>query len=643
MRKPPIGAARERFAKICDFVFGPGMRLLIALTFLLTPWLSIAARAQEKPNIVLILADDLGINDLSCYGRAEQPTPNLDRLAKEGTRFATAYCAQPICSPSRAALMTGKSPARLHLTNYLPGRPDAPSQKLLQPMIAGQLPLEEVTIAELLRGTGYATACIGKWHLGGPAFGPREQGFDFTFAGKANTKPTATEGSKGEYELTAQAEQWIEKQKDRPFFLYLAHDTPHIAFAATDEDRAKHANAFNPTYAAVISHLDTCVGRIMAKLDELELSERTVLVFASDNGGLHVLESSGTPATHNTPFRAGKGFVYEGGLRVPLIVRGTSRVKAGTVIEQPVILTDLMPTFLEFAGIDAAKAVGPLDGVSLAKALASGTVSPRPLFWHFPNYTNQGSRPAGAVRDGDWKLVEQYEDGSVELFNLASDPGEKNDLAEKEPARAAELKAKLASWRRSVGAQEPVPNPEFDAAKHRALYIDRNPSRISADAPAAEIAKQWRDWRAAMNQAVAGRKPRVTLAKNEIRLHAKDATVHGEKLRYEDPPQKNTLGFWTRVEDWASWKFDVATAGKYEIEVQQGCGKGSAGAEVSVEIGGKTFPFTVIETGHFQHFILRIVGVVDLAVGPQEIALKPKSKPGAAVMDVRSVVLRRLE
>jgi arylsulfatase A-like enzyme len=539
--------------------------------------------------------------------------------------------------------MTGKSPARLHLTNFLPGRADATSQKLLQPVIAGQLPLEEVTIAELLRGAGYATACIGKWHLGGGGFGPKEQGFEFAFAGQPTTKPTATEGSKGEYELTAQAEQWMEKQKDRPFFLYLAHNTPHIPFSATEEDQARNANAFNPSYASVIAHLDACVGRIMAKLDELKLSERTVFIFASDNGGLHVLESPGTPATHNTPFRAGKGFVYEGGLRVPLIVRSPGRVKAETVVEQPVLLTDLMPTFLEIAGIDAAKAIGPLDGVSLTKVLAGGAAPNRPLFWHFPNYTNQGGRPAGAVREGDWKLVEQYEDGAVELFNLASDPGEKNNLAEKETTRAAELKSKLAAWRRSVGAQEPAANSEFDAAKHRALYVDRDPSHIDAAAKAGQIAKEWQDWRRAMNQAVASRKPRVTHPEDEIRLHAKDATAHGEKLRYEDLPQKNTLGFWTRAEDWASWKFDVPAAGKYEIEVQQGCGKGSAGAEVAVEVGGKTLSFTVIETGHFQHFILRTIGVVDLAAGLQEIALKPRTKPGGAVMDVRSIVLRRVE
>jgi arylsulfatase A len=619
------------------------MRVYLVFFALVLAWLSTVARAQPKPNIVLILADDLGINDLACYGRAEHSTPNLDRLAKEGVRFATAYCAQPICSPSRAALLTGKSPARLHLTNFLPGRADAPSQKLLQPVIAGQLPLEERTVAEILRGAGYATACIGKWHLGGAGFGPKEQGFDLAFAGKAKTQPGETEGSKGEYELTTQAEQWIQQQKDRPFFLYVAHNTPHIPFEATAEDRARHTKAFNPTYASVISHMDACVGRIMAKLDELKLTERTMVVFASDNGGLHVLESKLTPATCNTPFRAGKGYVYEGGLRVPLIIRAPGRSTAGTVLEQPVVLTDLMPTFLELAGIDPAKSIGPLDGVSLNKMLGGTPLPARPQFWHFPNYTNQGGRPAGAVREGDWKLVQQYEDGSVELFNLASDPSERTNLAEKEAARAAGLRDKLAAWRQSTGAQEPTPNPDFDEKNHRALYVDRDPSRLEGKGTAEELAAQWQGWRTSMNEAVAGQKPRVTRPPLEIRLHAKDATVHGEKLRYEDPPQKNTLGFWTRVEDWASWKFDVATAGKYEIEIQQGCGKGNGGAEVVAEVGGKSFPFKVMETGHFQHFILRTIGMADLAGGTNEIALKPRSKPGAAVMDVRSVVLRRVE
>jgi arylsulfatase A-like enzyme len=613
-----------------------GMFPRLCLVLLL---IALPLRAADKPNIVLILADDLGVNDLSCYGRKDHKTPHLDKLAAQGMRFTTAYCAQPICSPSRAALMTGKHPARLHLTNFLPGRADAPSQKLLQPVIEGQLPLEELTIAEVLKEAGYATACIGKWHLGGPKFGPDKQGFDFVFAGQANTKPTAEEGSKGEYELTAQAMQWIEKNKDAPFFLYLPHNTPHIPFAARPEDVAKHGDTFNPTYASVIERMDETVGQLLAKLDALGLAEKTIVIFAGDNGGLHVLESPGTPATHNTPFRAGKGYLYEGGLREPLIIRWPARVPPSTTHSIPVVLTDLVPTLLEAAGLVPAKTTGPLDGVSIMNLLSGGEFAPRPLFWHFPNYTNQGGRPAGAVREGDWKLVEQYEDGSVELYDLAKDPGETNDLAKREPARAAELQAKLAAWRKSVGAQECASNPEFDAARHRALYIERDSSKLRADAiPAAYLEADWQPWRDAMNAAVKGRKPRVTPAEGDIRLHAKDAQVHGTKARYEPQSYKNTVGFWTQPEDWASWDFDVATPGKYEVEVLQGCVGG--GSEVAVEVGGQTLKFTVEGTGHFQNFIQRTIGVVELAPGKQTLAVKPQNKQGAAVMDLRRVVLR---
>ena len=600
-----------------------------------------AFAAEPKPNIVLILTDDLGINDLSCYGRKDQQTPHLDRLATQGMRFTNSYCAQPICSPSRAALMTGKTPARLHLTNFLPGRADAPSQKLLPPVIEGQLPLEEMTIAEVLRDAGYATACIGKWHLGNQGFSPREQGFDHAYTGHPVTTPTATEGSKGEYELTAEAARWMEENKARPFFLYLAHNTPHIPFGARPEDAAKHAAAFSPVYADVIERMDETIGLMMAKVDALGLAERTIFIFASDNGGLHVLEFPGTPSTHNTPYRAGKGYVYEGGLRDPLIVRWPGKVQAGVVQETPVIFTDLVPTLLAAAGIDPAKTTGPLDGVNLLPLLTGGTLAPRPLFWHFPNYTNQGGRPAGAVREGDWKVIEQYEDGSVELYNLANDLGETRDLAKEQPERAAALQQKLAAWRRSVGAQECVPNPAFDAAQHLQLYIDFDPSKLAAAPTAVEAETKSAAWRAAMNAAVKGNKAKITPPTGDIRLFAKDAKVHGETARYEPQSYKNTIGYWTKPEDWVSWDFAVASAGKYEVEVLQGCKDG--GSEVAVEVGGATLKFTVVGTGHFQNFIQKTIGAVDLPAGPQKLAVKPQSKQGAAVMDLRRVVLRRVE
>ncbi len=598
-------AGIETFALAANIAPAMFSLLRFALILLLAGLPPLLAETP-KPNIVFIFADDLSANDLSCYGRQDLATPHLDRLAAQGLRFTSAYAAQPICSPSRAALLTGKCPARLHLTNFLPGRADAPTQKLLQPVIEGQLPLEEITIAELLRDAGYATACIGKWHLGNAGFGPKEQGFETVFAGQAKTAPTAEEGSKGEVGLTAEAEKFLEANKDRPFFLYLPHNSPHIPFAARPEDAARHAASFNPAYADVIARLDSAVGRIVAKVDALGLAERTIFIFASDHGGLHVLESPGTPATHSTPFRAGKGFLYEGGLRVPLIVRWPGKIAPG-VNNTPLVLTDLMPTMLEWGGVDPAQAVGPLDGISLVKLFAGAALAPRPLFWHFPNYTNQGGRPAGAVREGDWKLVENYEDESVELFDLAKDPGETANLAVAEKTHAEELKKKLRDWRRRVGAQECVPNPGFDPAAHAALYVERDPSKlVPAGRTAAQLEAEWRSWRAAMNAATRGREPRTTPATGDIRLHAAEALVHGEKLRYESSPMKRTLGFWVNATDWAEWTFELAKAGRFEVEVLQGCSGG--GSKVAVDVAGQTLAFTVEDTGNFQQFISRTIG-----------------------------------
>jgi len=447
--------------------------------------------AERRPNIVFILADDLGINDLGCYGRREHHTPHLDALAAAGTRFTSAYCAQPICSPSRAAIMTGKNPARLHLTTYLPGRPDCPSQKLLHPIIRQQLPLEEKTLPEYLKPAGYVSACIGKWHLGGKGFGPAEQGFDVVYAGRPNTTPSETEGGKGEYDLTAHAMKFVEENRDRPFFLYLAHNTPHIPYAAKEPLVAKNSKAFEPVYAAVIESLDDTVGLVLAKLDALGLAKNTLVIFTSDNGGLHVPELMHEKITHNTPYRAGKGFLHEGGLRIPLIVRWPGRVPSGRVVNAPVVNSDWVPTLLDICG---APVPSGLDGVSLASLLAGGEAPKRPLFWHFPHYNNQGGQPDGAVRDGDWKLIEYYE-GRVELFNIAKDISEKNNLAATEPERVKQLRAKLAAWRDATGVQANTPNPKFDAALHRALYEDMDVSRYNAStADAAEFARvlAWR-------------------------------------------------------------------------------------------------------------------------------------------------------
>jgi arylsulfatase A-like enzyme len=468
---------------------------LVAVLLLLVP---LAASAAQRPNIVLIQADDLGINDLGCYGRKDHHTPHIDHLAKQGMRFGSAYCAQPICSPSRAALLTGKTPARLHLTTYLPGRPDTRAQKVLHPKIQTHLSREEKTLARVLKEAGYVTACIGKWHLGGAGFGPDRMGFDVVFPGRASSKPSATEGGKGEYELESRAEQFIAASKDKPFFLYLSHYSPHIPLAAKAELIRKNRSAFNPVYAAVVESLDDTVGKLLLRLEKLKLLDRTIVIFTSDNGGLHVPELRDDAPTHNTPYRAGKGFLYEGGLRVPLLVRWPGKIKAGTVSQVPVINTDLLPTLCELAGV---KAPAGLDGVSYASLLlGKGKPAARTLFWHFPHYNNQGGRPGGAAREGDWKLVEYYDTGKAELYDLARDVGEEKDLAGREPKRVLDLRAKLAAWRKKVGAQTNRPNPDFDEELYRKLYVDVDVSRLKPSRTAAEMTKKLATWRKLMDE-----------------------------------------------------------------------------------------------------------------------------------------------
>ncbi|HEV3142589.1 MAG TPA: sulfatase [Gemmataceae bacterium] len=448
-----------------------------------------------RPNIVFILADDLGINDLGCYGRKDQQSPHIDKLATQGMRFTCAY-AQPVCSPSRAAILTGKDPARLHITTFLPGRGDAPSQKLLHPKIAMQLPLEEKTLNQRLKEIGYVSACIGKWHLGGNGFGPKEHGFDFVHAGQANTKPSDSEGGKGEYDLTKEALKFLEQNKDKHFFLYLAHNNPHVPLAAKPELVAKYKDSFSPVYAAMIETLDDSVGQVLAKLDELKLADNTIVVFTSDNGGLHVLEGPNTPATYNTPYRAGKGFLYEGGLRVPLIVRWPGKVTAGKVEDTPVIGCDWVPTFLDVCGHGIPDG---LDGVSLAELFQGVKLWDRRLYWQFPHYTNQGGRPGGAIREGDFKLIEHYEDDRMELFDLKYDPGETRDRSNEYGDIVTILKARLHAWRRQIGAQENTANPNFDPAWHKKLYEDIDVSNLKPERTAAEMRPKLQAWRDGMN------------------------------------------------------------------------------------------------------------------------------------------------
>ncbi|HVV99245.1 MAG TPA: sulfatase, partial [Planctomycetaceae bacterium] len=398
--------------------------LAVALAGCFTSALS---AAENKPNVILIVADDLGGVDLGCYGSKFHRTPNLDRLAAEGMRFSESYAACPVCSPTRAALLTGKWPARLHLTDWLPGRPDMPSQKLNRPKIRQQLPLEEITLAEAFKSAGYTTGHIGKWHLGGEGFGPKEQGFDSNIAGDAAGSPQSyfapfkrgnhqmpglEDAPAGEYltdRLTTEALKFIDKHAAEPFFLYLPHYTVHIPLNAKPEMVAKYppeapfnGSQNNPIYAAMLESLDEGVGKILEKLKQQGLDERTIVVFTSDNGGLAIVEGPHTPATSNAPYREGKGYLYEGGVRVPLIVKWPGQVRAGSVSKTPVCSIDLFPTLLEICGITTdAKP----DGRSLVSELRGQAPLERDaLYWHYPHYANQGGRPGGAIREGDFKL-----------------------------------------------------------------------------------------------------------------------------------------------------------------------------------------------------------------------------------------------
>jgi arylsulfatase A len=459
-------------------------RLLSATVCLLLSSASIGfAAGAVKTNIVLILVDDMGWADAGCNGSTFYRTPQIDRLAKEGVLFTDAYAAGPVCSPTRASILTGKHPARLHLTDWLPGRQDRPSQKLLKPETERRLPLEQTTIAEALKPAGYVSASIGKWHLGGLGYLPQNQGFDVNVAGDdtgtplayfapfeagLRTMPGLEKSKAGEYltdRLTDEAERFIESNQNRPFFLYLSHYAVHTPLKAKEAMIEKYRFAAagsgaqtNAIYAAMIESVDESVGRIVKKLEALNLHDRTVVIFTSDNGGLSVQEGPHTPATSNAPLRAGKGYLYEGGIRVPLIIRGAG-VAGGAEIRTPVYSADLFPTILSLAGVALPEG---LDGISLWPVLnGKASLGRNQLFWHYPHYSNQGGKPSGAIREGAMKLIEFFENGRLELYDLAADPGETTDLSKAKPEKAAALRDTLAAWRRSQGAQMMEPNPEY--------------------------------------------------------------------------------------------------------------------------------------------------------------------------------------
>ncbi len=432
-----------------------------------------AGYAQSvKPNIILILADDLGWNGVASYGNPYYETPHLDRLARQGMRFLNAYTSSPVCSPTRAAILTGKHPARLHLTEFIPGEEPPEGSPLGHPDWQKFLPLPETTIAEALKAEGYATALFGKWHLSPEKtppvslpYNPDKQGFDESFVTYKPSPELAQPWQEAENDahnvrlITEKSIDFIQRHRDRPFFLFVSHNTVHAPLmerqARIEAYRQKPGSERpenNPVLAAMMHTLDESVGALVGALDAAGLSERTLVVFYSDNGGLEA-------TADQRPFRSGKANLYEGGIRAPLIVRRPGFVPAASLSEAPATSTDLFPTFLEAAG---SSIPAPTDGISLLPAFRGEVPAEnRAVFWHYPHYHHSGSGPSAAVRLGDYKLIEWYErslcgrPGPVELYDLRRDPAETTDLSADEPARVEELRRLLAGWRAEIGAQMP--------------------------------------------------------------------------------------------------------------------------------------------------------------------------------------------
>jgi arylsulfatase A-like enzyme len=412
--------------------------------------------------------------------------------------FTQGYSASPVCSPTRAAIMTGKYPARLHLTAHLQGATNRlHHSKVLQPNARLHLPHDEVTIAELLRGRGYRSACIGKWHLGGSGFLASDQGFDVTLggdeAGSTNSffhpqwkKKIPLDGADGDYltdRLTSLASDFIRDNRERPFLLYLSHFAMHTPIEARPDKIARYAaksrpeNPQNyPDYAAMIESVDESVGRVMRSLAELGLEEDTLVFFTGDNGGVTSREWKNRPITSNLPLRGGKGHLWEGGIRVPTVVRWPGVVKPGSRCGEPVLSIDYAPTIAEAAGVSRRR-MPAMDGASILKLLRGGrSLGRAEIFWHYPHYSPQLGTPSAAIRRGDDKLILFFEDNHVELYDLRRDQGETKDLASSHPAKAAELRRRLEAWLRETAAQLPAPNPDFDPAREREAGAPMGPT-----------------------------------------------------------------------------------------------------------------------------------------------------------------------
>ncbi|MCZ6598890.1 MAG: sulfatase [Planctomycetota bacterium] len=466
------------------------MNFRALLTLLL---LTLAPRAQERTNVVFLLVDDLGTMDVGAYNPDTfYETPSIDRLAATGMRFTAGYAASPVCSPTRYSIMTGRYPSRVDATDFFTGRR---AGRFLPAELNNRMPLAEVTIAEALQSAGYATFFAGKWHLGPDAeHWPENQGFDVNQGGWSRGgpyggdkyfspygNPRLDDGPPGEHlpdRLASETIRFMADHADEPFFAFLAFYSVHTPLMAPRDLVEKYAaraaeiegEEFGPeeqvwpvaalrrvrlvqkhaTYAAMVESVDRAIGRVLRSLDELELADRTAVILMSDNGGLATSEDS---PTSNLPLRGGKGWLYEGGIREPLIIRWPGVTEPGSVCDHPVISTDFYPTMLELAGLPAMPEQH-LDGVSLAPLLrGTGAPERQSLFWHYPHYSNQGGFPGAAIRAGDWKLIERFEDGRVHLYDLARDPGERKDLAAEHQGRVRALRVRLHAWYEEVDAK----------------------------------------------------------------------------------------------------------------------------------------------------------------------------------------------
>lgn len=460
--------------------------LRIPILFLASLLISPGLLSEEKrPNIVFFLADDLGWTGLSSFGSDFYETPNLDRLASEGMKFTAAYAACTVCSPTRASIMTGMYPARLHLTSFIPGQ-DRPFARMKIPDWTKGLEPSLTTLPEALKSAGYRTIHLGKWHLNFPGEpeDPTQHGFDFS-----ENKPPGTKGyflsekfvkesGKDSPYLTDHladlAVEQIARTSDDPFFLYFAFHVPHTPIQGREDLVEEYSEKVdpgaihnNPTYAAMVKSMDMAVGRVVAALEEQGIADDTIIVFTSDNGGLTQRYGKHDHFTENLPLRRGKGSAYEGGVRVPAIVKWPGVTGAGGTCDEPVLTIDYYSTFLEIAGAELdEKLRTEIDGASLVPLLKdSGASLNRDLFWHFPHYHAGGDSPYSAIRSGDWRLIEFHEEGALELYRLDADIGESKNLAATEAETASALHTKLKAWRKSVGAQMPMVNPNFDPAR----------------------------------------------------------------------------------------------------------------------------------------------------------------------------------